>query len=160
MKKSELCLKKHTKRKSNLWSKKLFLTIFFKEKQYHSKLNDVKYCDLKLQPYLKDQRFSKEEIILLTSLWSRCHSAKINFRKLHRSDLTCRLGCDLPESQFHIFTECKYGEIPPNQVYESIFSDETRQKEVIQVFIQIEKRRLKLIEQVPPGGTRARAQEL
>ena len=77
-----------------------------------------------------------------------------SFRKLQRSDLICRLGCDLPESQFHIFTECKYGEFPPNPVHGSIFSDETRQKEVIQVFIKIEKRRLKLLEHVPPGETR------
>ena len=152
--------KKEYKKKIKSLVRKAAFDYFLKEKQHHSKLNDVKYCEFKLQPYLKDQRFSKEERILLTSLRSRCHSAKINFRKLHRSDLTCRLGCDLPESQFHIFTECKYGEIPPNQVYESIFSDETSQKEVIQIFIQIEKRRLKLLQHVPPGDARARAQDL
>ena len=55
---------------------------FLTEKQKHSKLHDVRYADLKIQPYLKDQRFSKDERALLISLRSRCYSAKTNFKKL------------------------------------------------------------------------------
>ena len=128
------------------------------EKRQHSKLNDVIYSELKLQPYLQDVRFSKEERKLLTSLRSRCYNAKINFRKLHRNALSCRLGCDSNETQLHIFTQCTYIEIPPNIEYSHIFDNTTLQKEVIQLFLDIDKRRLRLLEHVPPGESRARAQ--
>lgn len=49
---------------------------FLNKKRTHSKLNDVSYSDFKLQPYLQDVRFSKEERKLLTSLRSRCYNAK------------------------------------------------------------------------------------
>ena len=129
-----------------------------KEKLKHSKLNEVTNCDFKLQPYLIDSRFSKEERNLLTSLRSRCYSAKTNFRKLYRNDLNCRLGCDSPESQYHIFTQCTFIEIPPNVVYDNIFQNAALQKEVIKSFLSIDKRRQKLLEHVPPGESRAQAQ--
>ena len=127
-----------------------------KEKRH---INDVTYSELKLQPYLQDVRFSKEERKLLTSLRSRCYNAKIYFIKLHRNALNCRLGCDSDETQFHILTQCTYIEIPPNIEYSHIFKSATLQEEVIQLFLDIDKRRLKLLENVPPGESRARAQE-
>ena len=68
------------------------------------------------------------------------------------------LGCDLLEMQNHVFTQCNFSEIPPNLVYDDVFGDSIKQKEVIKSFILIEKRRKKLLEQVPHGETRARAQ--
>ena len=90
---------------------------------------------------------------------SRCYNVKINFRKLYKSDLKCRLGCDSPESQVHTFTQCQQIEIPPNTVYEDIFSDTDKQKSCIRVFICVDKKRQKLIENIPTGDARARAQD-
>ena len=147
----------YKKKIKNLIQKAAF-DYFLKEKLKHSKLNGVTYSDFKLQPYLIDSQFSKEERNLLTSLRSRCYNAKINFRKLYRNDLNCRLGCDSPDSQFHIFTQCSFIEIPPNVAYDSIFENATLQKEVIKLFLSIDKTRQKLLEHVPPGDSRARAQ--
>ena len=131
---------------------------FLKEKQRHSKLNEVNYCEVKIQSYLKDCRFSREERKLLTSLRSRCYNAKTNFKKLHKSDLKCRLGCDSPESQLHIFTQCQHTEIPSITVHENIYSDTDKQNSCIKSLICIDKKRQHIIENVPPGDARARAQ--
>ena len=57
----------YKKKIKNLIQKAAF-NYFLKEKLKHSKLNEVTYCDFKLQPYLIDSQFSKEERNLLTSL--------------------------------------------------------------------------------------------
>ena len=146
------------KKKIKSLIKKAAFDYFLIEKQRHSKLNEVKYCELKIQSYLKDCRLSREERKLLTSLRSRCYNAKTNFRKLYKSDLKCRLGCDSPESQIHIFTQCQQIEIPPNTVYENIYYDTDKQNSCIKSFISIDKKRQKQIENIPPGDARARAQ--
>ena len=109
------------------------------EKQRNTKLNEVKYSDLKPKPNLKDHMFSKEERTLLTSLRSRCYNAKSNFKKLYKNYLNCMLGCDLLEIQNHVFTQCNFSEIPPNLVYDDIFGDSIKQKEVITSLMLIEK---------------------
>ena len=131
---------------------------FLLQKQGHSKLNEVNYRQLETQPYLKDPRFSLEERKLLTALRSRCYSAKTNFKKLYKPDLKCRLGCNSPEDQILIFTQCQYIEVPLNIVYGDIFEDTDKQKYIISSFIKIDQRRQKLIENIPPGEARACAQ--
>ena len=80
----------------------------------------------------------------MVSLRSKCHSAKMNFSKLYRSDLKCRLGCDTIEDQVHIFTQCKYSANTPHIAlnYEDLFKDSVKQKTIIKSFLQIEKRRV------------------
>ena len=53
----------------------------------HTKLDDVTYSELKIQPYLTYCKFSKEERKHLISLRSQCHSAKPNYRKLNKGNL-------------------------------------------------------------------------
>ena len=67
--------------------KKLIKALFKKaalkmvmKKKTHLKLNDLVYEDLQIQAYLKDRKFNLEERKLLTSLRSRCHAAKANFK--------------------------------------------------------------------------------
>ena len=69
--------------------------------------------------------------------------------------MKCRLGCDSPEDQIHIFTQCQYSEVPSNIVYGDIFEDTDKQKDIIRSFIKINKRRQALIENIPPGEARA-----
>ena len=58
--------------------KKAAFDYFLKEIQRPSKLNEVNYCELKIQSYLKDCRFSREDRKLLIYLRSRCYNAKTN----------------------------------------------------------------------------------
>ena len=47
------------------------------------KLKHVKYNNHIIQPYLKSKDFTMKEKILLFSLRSGCHPAKLNFRKIN-----------------------------------------------------------------------------
>ena len=121
------------------------------------------YSELKIQPYLTDCKFSKEERKLLICLRSRCHSAKTNFRKLNKGNLSCSLGCNTDENQAHIFQHCQVL-IPPstqeNVKYNFIFNERSKQKQAIEIFLLLEeKRKLKLISYLEGQDTaRTRAQ--
>ena len=95
----------------------------------------------------------------MVSLRSRGHRSKVNFRKLHKNDLLCRYGCQSPESQIHIFTQCKTLRaqitIPVIPEYTHIFKDVFKQKQAIEYFILIDQV-AKQIKQTPGAwGPRA-----
>ena len=79
---------------------------FLKEKERHSKMNELSYSELRIQPYLIDNRFTKEERDLMVSLRSRCYDSKNNFKKLYKNDTYCRYGCQSIENQIHFLTQC------------------------------------------------------
>ena len=124
-------------------------------------MNNVQYTELKAQPYLINRIFNKEERKLMVSLRSRCHSAKMNFQKLHKGDLKCLLGCNANEDQVHIFTQCQDIEISLRNTvpYEDIFKDIMVQKTAIETFLKVDKRRQLRLN--PPGeiSARTRAQQ-
>ena len=128
---------------------------FLKEKERHSKLNEITYSELRIQPYLVDNRFTKEERDLMISLRSRCHDSKNNFKKLYKNDIYCRYGCKSIESQIHLLTQCitlsDLKPTPNHSEYTDIYKDSNRQKEAIQYFILIEKVRKQLRENLKPG---------
>ena len=132
---------------------------FLEQKTKHTKLDNIQYTTLQTQPYLCNSEFTKEERKLLVSLRSRCHSAKMNFKRLHKNDLKCRLGCDIFEDQIHIFTQCKYSADGPKNVveYEDLFKDSMKQKKVIEAFLKIEQKRDSIKYNNPPGELVARA---
>ena len=77
---------------------------------------------------------------------------KITFKKFFLNDILCRYGCQSAETQIHLLTQCKILDShtgAPN--YEYIFMDSNRQKEAIQYFIQVEKVRNQLKENLIPG---------
>jgi hypothetical protein len=115
---------------------KAALKYLLAEKESHSKLAELNYKKLTVQPYLIERRFSKEERKLLVLLRSRCFNAKDNFKKLWQGQLQCRLGCLDNEDQHHIFTQCIWLNPSTDIVYENIFKAANEQKEVIEVFIQ------------------------
>ena len=125
---------------------------FLKEKERHSKMNELSYSELRIQPYLIDKRFTKEERDLLISLRSRCHDSKNNFKKLYKNDIYCRYGCQTIENQIHLLTQCipLSDQIPtPNpSEYTDIYKDPDRQKEAIIYFILIEMVRKQLKESI------------
>ena len=70
-------------------------------------MKNLKYDSITIQPYLITEYFSLEEKKLLFSLRSQCYDAKLNFRKLYKKDLGCRLKCQSEDSQNHIFQSCQ-----------------------------------------------------
>ena len=58
-----------------------------KEKADKSKLNQLQYKSLQIQPYLAKNGLSNEEINLLYSLRSRSHPAKSKYKKLYNNQL-------------------------------------------------------------------------
>ena len=134
------------KKKVKSLVEKAALKYFLNKKESHSKLDELKYEKLSIQPYLTERKFSSEERRLLVLLRSRCFNAKTNFKRLWKENIKCSLGCSVNEDQRHIFTQCIW--FNPSQVtnYEYIFKGTNEQKEVIEVFLLKEKQRIYLLD--------------
>ena len=108
---------------------------------------------LKCEEYIKDKRFSVEEVQLLFMLRSRQFPVKRNFRNKYRdSDLFCEL-CKMEESHEEHLTRCivlkKF--IPelntsPSPDYKDIFSNIQDQLKIVKVFLKIKRQREILFE--------------
>ena len=77
------------------------------KKEGHTKLDNITYTKLKLQPYLSSSLIDNNQKKLLYILRSKCHNSKMNFSKLNRNNLRCVLFCQQNEDQVHIFTQCQ-----------------------------------------------------
>ena len=114
------------------------------------KLKNLKYEEISIQQYLTKEYFSFEEKKLLFSLRSQCYDARLNFRKLNKRNLKCRLNCHYEESQSHIFQSCqpildKLGlKEAPNLIH--IYGTPIEQKNAIKIFIQIDLMRKELLQ--------------
>ena len=74
--------------------------------QTHSKAERIKYSELELQKYLgsgNNFMTNKEKVFAFTAR-SHMLNVKCNF-KYGKDNLKCRLGCDMEETQEHLF-EC------------------------------------------------------
>ena len=134
---------------------------YLSEKEVNKKkLGDITYHAFNVQPYLTNKNFTRKEINLLHRLRSKCHPAKMNFRKMHKNNLKCSLNCDSLETQKHIFEECRpiinKIKLTTHCKIDQVFGSVTDQKEAIQVFIQIEEARKKLVKSFLPGEQVAR----
>ena len=85
---------------------------------------------------------------------------------MYRNNQQCKLKCDSEDSMDHIFSSCdpilnKLGN-NINISLDKIFGNITEQKQAAKLFVQVDKLRLKLIDEiencdiVPPGGEDAR----
>ena len=114
-----------------------------------TKLEAIKYSSFKLQPFFTCSEFGPKEIKIMSLLRSKCHPAKSNFKKRHRNDMKCRVGCITEETQFHIFEECTpilniIG--PGKNIYlNKIYGTLEEQISIIAILVQIEDIRVKLI---------------
>ena len=121
---------------------------YMKEKSDRSKLNQLQYQSLQLQPYLIDKSLTYKEMYLLYSLRSRAHPAKNNYRKMYNNQIQCTFNCSSDENQKHIFEEW----LPLRQDLIlkrgvnviDVYWDLKIQKAAIVDFIQIEEKRLDL----------------
>ena len=129
----------------------------YKEKQESErKIRDLKYEKFELQKYLKSEVFSKEERELLVRLRSKCYNAKANFRKMHQNKTDCSFGCPEVEDQEHIFVNCQKFNKTHEVDFENIDKTVEKQKEVIEVFVNVDKERKHAMEALLPGGDTAR----
>ena len=130
----------------------------YKEKQESlKKIKDLKYDTLELNDYLRNKTFTREERELLVRLRSKCHDAKVNFRKMNKNNVNCSFGCNEIESQEHIFSNCLPLKTCTIQTeYENLDKETKNQKTTISVYVQIEQRRKKAKEALLPGGDFAR----
>ena len=111
----------------------------------HSKVKEIKYDKLEVQPYLVSPLFTNEEVDLLYSLRSRTMNCKANFRGMYKDDLscpTCQTGA--LDQQQHIL-ECNElskkmltDMLANNKVkYDDIFGSCLKQKEVTALFAKL-----------------------
>ena len=118
------------------------------------------YKSLTIQPYLTSIHINDEEAKLLYNLRSRCHPSKLNFRKLYRNDLKCTFGCSEAEDQVHIFTTCQpiLSRLQPIKQtnFHQIYGNLSDQKEVIKVYLEIDKMRKSMRDDLLPGEETSR----
>ena len=115
----------------------------------------VHYTHFETQKYLLDKSFSNEERNLLYSLRSRCHPAKSNFKNMYKNEINCSLGCEMIESQEHIFSSCEklsHISVESKILYNYIFCDANEQKKAVKELLKIEEKRRNKIQELPPGG--------
>ena len=82
-------------------------------------------------------------------LRSKCHPAKIYFKKINKNQIKCSLGCSADETQIHIFEECQpildlIGESKKIKLH-SVFGTLEDQKSVITRLMHIEALQVDLI---------------
>jgi hypothetical protein len=118
---------------------------FLSVKETHSKLNDITYKKVQIQPYLITKKISNKNKQLGYKLRSKCHDSKMNFRKLHRNNLNCVFGCISNEDQEHSFVNCQpiVGKISKNSngQYKDIFGTIEEQICIMKTFEKIQKLR-------------------
>ena len=143
------------KRKIKSLVQRAVLKYLNEEKLKHRKLDSIRYTELKIQPYLSSQ-MSNAEKELAYALRSHCHKSKLNFKKLHGSNLNCCLGCPEIEDQSHIFTKCRpvISKLKINQPvsYQDIFGSLNEQLNIISILMNIENTRNHMKIHLSPGG--------
>ena len=101
-------IKMNIKKKINQLLHKAAFSEYLKEKAEKSKLEQLLYKTLQVQPYLINEGFTYEEMYLLYSLRCRSHPAKSNYRTMYDGQIQSSLVCLIDETQQHIFEEFKF----------------------------------------------------
>ena len=137
----------YKKKIKNLLMKAAFAE-YMKEKDQKSKLNNLTYDSLKIQPYLTKNSYSHKEKCLLYSLRSRSHPAKSNYKKMYQNNMQCSFGCLKEETQFHVFQECEKTrqnlDLNEKVEFSFIYGKLYQQKAAISQLLQIEENRVRI----------------
>ena len=146
----------HKKRIKTHLEKAAFKDLLTKQ-QGHSKVRDIKYEKLEVQPYLKSGIFSNEEASLLAALRSHTvRGIRCNFKKLYKNDTHCPLKCSpsspLQDTQEHLLVCSKIVLSDINVLacrkicHDDIYGDVQTQKTAVSLFNELIKKRNKLME--------------
>ena len=124
-------------------------------KERHSKMKNVNYKTLSLQPYLSDSRFSLKQKQLLFKLRTRMLDVKGNFKSMFQGNIQCDLcNEDVSQSQDHLL-DCQKlidncSELYNNVVVEhdDIFGKVDKQLSVVRLYQKVLEVREKLQDQI------------
>ena len=148
--------KANYKKKIKYLVQKAAFNYFIEEKSKHSKLKNLEYTSLQIQPYLTSKSINNKEAELLYNLRSNCYRAKYNFKKMYKNNTLCGLGCSNTEDQNPIFKICQPIQtklkVTNNIDYMSIYGEVSLQIEAVKVLIEVEKIRNFLTENLLTGG--------
>ena len=120
----------------------------------HSKVRDIVYETFETQTYMKSPLFMDEEVNLLHSLRSRAVPVKCNLSSIYTNNLLCPL-CEVHrDDQSHLLV-CSVlkSKLTSNEaaqskiVYEDIFADHQKQKQVTYLLKQLIKIRESLVDE-------------
>ena len=139
--------------KTNL--EKAAFNCMIEKQQGHSKVRDIKYDILKMQPYLKSNKFSNEDVSTLVAL--RTHTVRgirSNFKKMYNNNTLCPLLCSpsspQQDTQEHLLVCSKLtnrNEVAKNVIsHDDIYGDVQKQKGAAHIFKQLIRKRNKLLE--------------
>ena len=110
----------------------------------HSKISEIHYPTFGTQKYMTSPIFTNDEVNLLHALRSRSINVKNNFSSKYRNDMSCPLCSNVIDDQQHILdcdvlkNKLKSREAANNKVvYEDIFGDYLKQKEVTHLFAKL-----------------------
>ena len=119
----------------------------------HSKICNIRYEELKMQPYLRSHMLNNHEVSLLFALRSRTvRNVKRNFPGQYGQDMMCQLGCGSDETQEHLLKCDKLSENKirtKHAVYEHLFGDHGEQVAITRVFDSLLGERERLLQATP-----------
>ena len=132
--------------------KKAAFEEYMQEKSSKSKLDEVTYESLKIQPYLTEYKLNTQEKNLLYSLRSRSHPAKSNYKKMYNNQLQCTFLCLENEDQKHIFEKCEKIRAQLHTIeateLSQIYKDLNQQIQAAKYFIQVEEIRCLMVQKL------------
>ena len=114
------------------------------KKMSHSKVKNLQYANLSIQPYITDTSMSTVEKQMLLSLRSRCSSSRANFRSMYE-DVLCNL-CDsgVTQNDAHlldcvtIIKNCPKLAQSVTGEHEDIYNSDTKIQQVIaQLYLNV-----------------------
>ena len=124
------------------------------KKKQHSKVKNIIYTKLQTEPYITSPIFKNTEVNLLHALRSRMVNVKANFPSKYQNDLNCPLCETNVDDQSHILdcteltNRLNTSEISLRKnVYEDIFSDVQKQKEVTALYERLLEIRKSLVDE-------------
>ena len=126
-----------------------------KIKEKHSKMKNVNYKNLSLQPYLSDSRFSLKQKQLLFKLRTRMLDIKGNFKVTYKNNIQCDLcNENIDQSQDHLVDYQKlienYRELYNNVdiEHDDIFGNADKQLSAVRLYQKILDVRAKIQDQI------------
>ena len=100
------------------------------QKSRHTKVKNIEYNELKLQPYLES-----EEAAVLMNIRGQCiNGVKMCFKTTFENDKYCKLGCQTDDNIEHIFV-CEKLKHLKGSSFKAAFKSVNEQKEAVAAFM-------------------------
>ena len=122
------------------------------KKESHTKLDDIVYEKIQMQPYLKSQLFFQQDAKTLFRLRSNMFNVKRNFSSLYSTNLNCILCQAEIEDQQHLLN-CQNlksdDETDEQFIYSNIYSKDVKKvSEILKILLKKIRRRENIINDI------------